>query len=159
MEQPLVVSAEMTGFPGAPFPENVLESAAESVRDDCGWHIAPEVTETVTRSATGTIVYLRSLKVTQVTAVRNAETGEVLEDWRLDEHTGILHRSTWPRTVEVDLTHGYATCPAALKPMIADRANAMARGGYVQQESLGSRSVSLGRLGSDAAKYVLPPRP
>lgn len=161
----LVTNTDMTGFPGAPYSDAVLEAAAESVRDDCGWHIAPSATETVVVEASGGVALLPSLRVTDVTEVRDAMTGEVLADWRVDKSAGVLHDlSAAYRRVEVDFTHGYDSCPPALKPVIAERAQAMGRGGYVRQESLGSRSVSLGGLeGGGAldalARYKLPPRP
>lgn len=157
----LVSNAEMVGFPGAPYAEAILQSAGESVRDDCGWHVAPEVTETLELKSTGPIVLLPSLRVSAVTEVRNADTAEIVEGWHLDKRAGVLSRnaSCWPARVEVDLTHGYESCPAGLKPTIAERARAIAAGGYVRQESLGSRSVSMSPLESAAARYALPPRP
>ena len=158
----LVSNTDMDGFPGAPFSSGVLAAAAASVRDDCGWHIAPSVTETLQLRSTGPIVLLPSLHVTLVAEVRNAETGDVVDGWHLDARAGVLTRSpasSWPCRVEVDLTHGHATCPASLLPTIAERAAAFARGGHVRQESLGSRSVSMTQLESAVARYALPPRP
>lgn len=159
----LVSNTDMEGFPGAPFAERVLAAAAGSVRDDCGWHIAPSVTETLQLRSTGPIVLLPSLHVTTVTAVRDADTGEPVEGWHLDQRAGVLSRSTsgscWPARLEVDLVHGHAACPASLLPTIAERAAAFARGGHVRQESLGSRSVSMSQLESAVARYALPPRP
>tara|TARA_R100001244_G_scaffold6385_3_gene7478 strand:+ start:440 stop:922 length:483 start_codon:yes stop_codon:yes gene_type:complete len=157
----LVSNSEMAGFPGAPYAEAVLQAAGESIRDDCGWHIAPAVTETLEIQSTGPIVLIPSLLVTTVTAVRDAETAELVEGWSLDKRAGVLSRNYgwWPKVVEVDLTHGHESCPAGLKPAIAERARAIAAGGHVRQESLGSRSISITPLESAAARYALPPRP
>ena len=160
--EPLVDAGALDGFPGAPFDLAVVLAASDSVRHDCGWHIAPEVTETVELESDGPIVALRSLRVAGVEAVRDAQTNEVLTGWQL-RRAGVLYRSGgWPRLVEVDLTHGYEVCPHALRPVIAERAAAIARGGYVRQESLAGRSVTLAATseGRDPlAKFQLPPRP
>lgn len=162
----LVAPEQLTGFPGAPFNESVIAAAADAVRVDAGWHIAPVVTETIeVDTDCGRVALLPSLKVEDVDGVRDAETGEEISGWRLSKHRGTLTRKsgTWPALIEVDLTHGYAECPPALFPVIAERAQ-KARAGLAAQESLGSRSVAY-RTGYDRvssgilARFALPPRP
>lgn len=164
----LVAAADLSDYPGAPFTEGVAESAGDSVRDQAGWHIAPEITETmVVRSRGGRDLLLRSLRVTAVTEITH--NGTAVTDWDDDAELfreGILHRENgWPIGVlRVTLTHGYLSIPPALLPVVATWAQAIKRGGQVTQESLGSRSVSFATgesaTVSDAlARYTIKPGP
>jgi hypothetical protein len=143
----LVVAADLDDFPGAPFADSVVQSAGETVRAEAGWHIAPEVTETLTvDSDGGRHLLLPTLRLVDVTEIRDVtgNTPRVLTNWR-QSGKGILYREGgWPAglsALEVDLTHGYAECPSALLPAVAAYAQSIKRGGRVTQESLGSRSV------------------
>lgn len=140
--EPLVKGLELVGFRGAPFPAAVLEGAAESVRTECEWHIAPVIETTVKIRAGGAdtvlLPTLRLIKVEEVTST----TGEVLTGWEELEN-GVLERpGGFPRFIIVRFTHGYAKCPAELLSVIAERSVSGAAG-RISQESLGSRSVSL----------------
>ncbi len=164
---PLVVADDLAEFPGAPFSDTVATSAGESIRSEVGWHIAPELTETLTvDSDGGRYLFLPTLRLVDVTEVRDvtSDTPRVLDGWRQSEK-GILYRvGGWPvgmSALKVDLTHGYPTCPPALLPAVAAYAQAIKRGGRVTQESLGSRSVSFATSGdgssllSVVARYAL----
>lgn len=162
----LVESEDLTGFPGAPFPAAVVSAAGAAVQDLAGWHIAPEVTETIEVETYGAVIaLLPSLRVVDVTEVRDVVTGEVVEGWRVSKSTGVLRRTSgcWPDVVEVDLTHGYAECPPALLWVVAERAQ-RGRAGLVRQENVGARSISYAKdydsTGSSVlARYTLQPRP
>lgn len=163
VEQPLLDPTALTGFPGAPFPASVVNSAAGQVRDECEWHIAPEVTETILVSTgRGSVALLPSLKVKEVLAVRDGD-GNAIEGWKAKPN-GVLRRTSgcWPDEIEVEFTHGYATCPDSLLAVVADRARRI-KGGGVKAESLAGRSIQLD-TGPDAgqssvSKYKLPERP
>ena len=142
--QPLVVAADLADYPGAPFSDAVVESAGESVRVEAGWHIAPEIAEVVTVvSRGGTALLIPSLRYT-VTAVRDVTDSanpETITDY-VDRGSGVLYRGYGWATdhrYEVDVTHGFAECPPALKPVIAHRAQA-ARSG-ASNVRLGSLSI------------------
>ena len=163
VDEPLLDPAQVLGFPGAPFPAGVVSAAAGQVRDDCGWHIAPEVTETVTLyTDRGTVALLPSLNVVSVSEVRR-EDGTVIEGWRVRPN-GVLSRAhRWPSVIEVDFVHGYRVCPSGLLSVIAERAQRI-RGGGVKAESLSGRSVSLETAPGSVtdgvlSKYMLPGRP
>lgn len=144
----LVTGADLAGFPGAPFTDAVADAAGESVRDEAGWHIAPEVTETLTVwSEGGVALLLPSLRVVSVSEIRDVtgDTSEVLTGWE-DRGSGILYRATgWPvnRRLEVDLVHGHTTVPKALLPVIAHRAQATKITG-LSNVRLGSLSIGSG---------------
>lgn len=163
VDDPLVSPADMEGFPGAPFSPGVLAAAAGQVRDDCGWHIAPKVTETVSvDTGGGTVALLPSLLVDSVQEVRG-EDGTVIEGWKFRPH-GVLRRAGgWPEVIEVDFIHGYEKCPPGLLSVIAERAQRI-KGGGVKSESLSGRSVSLETAPGSVtdgvlSKYILPGRP
>src|SRR5690242_2309236 len=104
---PLVSAAALDGFRGAPFADPVVEAAAETVRADCGWHIAPVATQTV-RLRTGRMdsVNLPSLRVLEVLAVTDRD-GNPVTGWDYWEH-GVLDRpGGFPDTISVTFRHGY----------------------------------------------------
>jgi hypothetical protein len=163
---PLVSDSEVEPFEGAPFAAGVLEAAAGAVRSTAGWHIAPEVTETLTvESHGGTRLVLPTMYVTAITAVRHvAEDGTETElttfRWRPE---GVLIRSCdWPcGAIEVDLTHGYEECPPELWPIVAAEARKASSDKRVRSISRGPFSESYfdDSVDPTLARYSLPPRP
>lgn len=100
-----MVQSMMEGEPLSP-----EDAAQKLVRDYCGWHVAPVITETITLDGTGSRrLFLPSLKVLEVQSV--TVKGEPLDaaaySWT---EAGILYRGGgWPegyRNVEVTLVHG-----------------------------------------------------
>lgn len=163
--EPLVKPEDLTGFPGAPFSESAVNAAAVSVRTETDWHIAPRVTETLeVETGCSRVALLDSMHVVEVTAVRDADNGRELTDWRFSR-AGTLTRKAgvWPEVIEVELTHGYEKCPEDLLPIIAERSQ-RSKWGMIAQENIGGRSVAL-RQNYDPtstqvlARYSLPPRP
>lgn len=162
-DQPLVEPEDMAGQPGAPFSQAALAAIGESIRREAGWHIAPEVTETlIVDSIGGRILILPTLHLVSVSQVRDGD-GSVLTGWRMSKR-GMLSRSSgWPAgfgAVEVDVVHGHKTCPAELLPVVASRAQRR-----VRSESIGGRSVTFdadpdaGTAPSVLARFALPARP
>jgi hypothetical protein len=171
MTNTLVAPTNLADFPGAPFSDALVDAAVSAVRGEAGWHIAPAVTETVVvESDGGAYLFLPTLQLTAVTAVRNVTdedaTPTTVTGWRSHNtarfRAGLLHRPAgWARGVfEVDITHGYAACPDDLLPVLAEVARAFAAGGRAIQESRGPYSVTWQRDNSTAlAKYKIPARP
>ncbi len=104
-------------------PKAVL-AAEDQVRDFCGWHVAPSRTETITLDGSGTNLLL--LPSTHVTAISSiSENGVALaaayyswsEDGVVEKLYGCWTRKR--RAVQVSLTHGYPTCPAAIRREVA----------------------------------------
>lgn len=150
----LVTPEDVADFPGAPFPDAVLEAACAQVRRIAGWHIAPSITETVVVDHDGSgVLHLRSLHVTDVVAVRDlsGSTPRALTGWRWSAD-GMLSGS-FPdgfRVLEVEYVHGYDECPADLLPVIADRTTRR-----VIQESIGGRSVAYSPDGDRGVEATL----
>lgn len=150
MANDLVTPDELAEFPGAPFTDAAVDAVVARLRREAGWHIAPQKTETVTVDGVSTrLLPLPTLELTDVTEVRDvtdAASPVVVTDWRA-ARAGVLRRGGgWPRgylSVEADITHGYAECPADLLPVIATLCKLAIVDGEVEQESLGSWSVTL----------------
>lgn len=88
------------------------EAAEKLVRDFCGWHVAPVVTETITLDGTGSRrLFLPSLKVNEVQSVlvNGAAIAPTEFSW---SEAGILYRGAgWPegfRNVVATIVHGHA---------------------------------------------------
>lgn len=163
----LVNAFDVEGFPGAPFPDQVLTAAGETVRGICGWHIAPKVTQTLTLDTQGgQYLFLPTMYLVDVTAVRDVtgDTPSPIVGWRKSP-VGMLFRAYgWPSglaAVEVDLVHGYDTCPADLVPEVVRAAQEIGRSRNVRQESAGGMSVAygadmLGGVSPVLARYRIP---
>lgn len=139
--EPLIQVTDLLGFRGAPFAGNVTQAAAESIRTQCEWHIAPSVEETVKLRAGGSVVLLPSLHVTAVASV-TGNHGTAVTGWEWFPN-GVLEKPDgFPAFVTVTFTHGHPTCPVELLPIIAERAVSQASG-RIKSEALAGRSVSL----------------
>lgn len=139
---PLAAAADLVDFRGAPFPDPVTQAAGESVRSECGWHIAPQLEQTIkVRTGGADTVLLPSLKVFAVLSVVDRD-GAAVAGWEVYED-GVLERpGGFPDIVTVTFVHGYTSCPKDLLGIIAERASASA-GGRVKSEALAGRSVQL----------------
>ena len=139
--EPLATPAELAGFKGGPFADGVAAAAGDSIRDECGWHIAPEITTTMRFRGDGTTILLPTMRLIEAPVIRNADgylIGGV--EWY---QNGVLECPTgFPRYVEITFRHGYSGCPRSLLPIVAERAQASS-GGRIKSEALAGRSVSL----------------
>lgn len=133
--QPLVVTFDLDDFPGGPFTDAVVDAASEAVRLAAGWHIAPSVTETLKVKAEGATLVLPTLHVTAITAVRDVcdpANPVVMANYEWTPNGVVTLNcyswSPWRRsgTFEVDLTHGYDTCPPDVLATVAQQAQNIA---------------------------------
>ncbi len=140
MANTLADPADLADYPGAPFTQAVVDSAVAALRGDCGWHIAPQTTETLTvnGSPTQTLI-LPTLYIVGITAIRDvsATTPVTLTGWRMASR--------------VDLTHGYTDTPAELLPAVAYYSQAQLADSNVSTESLLSWSKTTRPLSSPAS--------
>lgn len=174
MANDLVGPQDLAAFPGAPFSDEVVDAAVETLRGSAGWHIAPSRAETMTLDTEGGgRLILDTLRLTAVTAVRNtlgATTSPILGfRW---SRAGVVAGNfpTGFQSVEVDVVHGFPTCPADLLPVIASLATGASTDAAISQETSGPFSVVRSDLstlaswldrsaGSVLARYTLPSRP
>lgn len=163
MSNTLVDPPDLADYPGAPFAGSVVDAAVANLRSDVGWHIAPEVTETLTvdGSPDQTLI-LPTLRIVSVSAVRDVsgDTPVALTGWKMSARSGMLWRSEgWPNgfgAVEVDLTHGYTDTPAELLPVVAWYCRQQQVDSALSSETLGSWSESYrgpAAAASDAMEY------
>jgi hypothetical protein len=108
-----------------PTPPGVDEQAWADVfaeiRSHCGWHIAPEVTETVTVDGPGTsVVVLPTLRLVDVVSITNDGTEVTDPEW---SRAGTVRYYCWTwkyRGVVAEITHGYDEWPADLLALAVD---------------------------------------
>lgn len=107
-----------------------LLEAESTVRDFCGWHIAPSRSETVTfAEPTGRRLFLQSLYVTAVDSVTVDGVTQVADtDYRAHQD-GWLERlpvgATWTGDlIEVEFTHGYVVVPPSVTAAVRGLAQA-----------------------------------
>lgn len=137
----------LNSFRGAPFPPDVVESAVESIRKQCGWHIAPVREDTVEVYTVGRREFmLPTLHALSVLEIKDADDPEAVPfagRLRVQRNGRVLALSgRLPEYVSVTFSHGHEDFPASLLPVVADRANA-GSAGRIRSESLASRSISV----------------
>lgn len=168
----------MIDTPLAPTPEGVeggaWDAACVTVRQYCGWHIAPAVTETITLDGPGgTLLRLPSLRVTAVIEVTNQ--GSAVSDPQWSQH-GMI-RGRWTdrfRGITVTMTHGYDECPADILAVLehmtkqgeaAEKVGvmqSMTAGPFTAQASTASLAGAVGLSGQHRGvldRYKLAPAP
>ncbi len=176
---PLADPILLDEYAGGPFSARAIASASTSVRNDCRWHVAPVITETVTvDGCLSRLLLLPTLRLVSVTAVRILDDTETawmpVTGWRIAKaEAGMLYRAVgWnhgPASIQVDMTHGYAQTPADLLPVIAARCQRNLADSILTQrsETVGTRTASesynVNRLQIEAGQsaltaYRLPPR-
>lgn len=159
MGNTLVDPSDLTDFPGAPFTLAAIDAAADRVRTEAGWHIAPEVTETIEVDGTSRreliLPTLRIVTVAEVRDITDPDSPVVLTGWRVRKG-GMLYRDIgWPcgpdAMLEVDLTHGYDTTPPSLFGLLARVAEEEATGSAAKKESIDDFATEY-LVGDDAAE-------
>lgn len=137
-----------------------LKAAQGAVRRECGWHVAPVITETLTLDGSGSrTLLLPSKRVRALESVTN-DGRDVADRVKFSRTAGVLTlASGWScdvGAVEVTLTHGYSVeeVPevAALIVTLTKRA---ADSGLVVQQSVGGAAVRLA-TGRDGGPLGLP---
>lgn len=132
-----------------------LRAACGVVRDYCGWHIAPSVTDTYTKLEIGSagIIMLPSMHVTDVVSAVIDSPGDTVTlattdyDWF---QPGFIEAKspTWRYghiihgLASVTMTHGYDTCPIGVKTVIFElmqSADQMSTGNVKEVASPGYR--------------------
>lgn len=117
-------------------------AAVAAVRSYCGWHIAPEVTETVTIDGSGSsLQILPTMRLVDLVSITNDGTAVDSPEW---SHDGFVRRSCWTRKlrgVVAEMTHGYEVWPDELESVTVELVAGAARAG-VKAVTSGSHQVS-----------------
>lgn len=131
MTNDLVAPAELSYLPGSPFTDDEVDAAVEALRTAMRWHIAPVREETVTLDVDdcAPILQLPTRQLVSVDEVRDADTANVVaaSEYRVSKPLAQAKRNFgyWESgyaRIQVDLTHGYESCPLDLLPVIAETA-------------------------------------
>ncbi|TDT31104.1 hypothetical protein [Naumannella halotolerans] len=145
-------------------------SVEAAIRAYCGWHIAPEITETIVLDGSGnSVLSLPTLRVVSVGEVVNDGREVLNPEW---SSAGFI-RGCWTnklRGVSVTFTHGYSECPAGIARLAAVLTELDKVPAGAQSQAAGPINVSYGsplavNLGSHdlmervLGAYVLPVRP
>jgi hypothetical protein len=164
-----VTTTDLTDYKAGD-PATLVSQAQSTIRAYCGWHVAPNITETVLLDGRGgSHLWLPSLHVTAVSSISNE--GTVLTtaeyDWSVSGYVELRNWALWssrPRQISVTFTHGYEDIPADLVGVaasIAARAGSSPAG--IKRQSSGPFSAEyevelLGDEKSTLGRYKLPPR-
>lgn len=140
--------------------EDRLDAAERQIRNYCGWHIAPVVTQDLVLNGSGSqSIFVPSLKIVRV--ISCVADGHSLDPESLEwAEEGFLRRScgTWPdklRSVRLTIEHGFEDAPdvAALIREVAER-SMTAKGGRVR-EAAGGVSITNATVASGVAGGVV----
>lgn len=140
-----------------PYVYEALAAATWAIRSECGWHIGPVRSETLTVDGSGgTLQLVPSLRVTAVTSVTDNGTLLTVDtdfDW---SQNGVLERVSgeWSRKrrgVVVTLTHGFdlSDIPDVVNLAItlAARTVTAKRAAGAVREQAGQSSVDIAKIG------------
>jgi hypothetical protein len=137
-----------------------MNAANQAVRSECGWHVAPVITETLVLDGSGTRnLLLPSGRVTQIIKVTNA--GEDVTSRVKHSRAGMIsfggYWSSDFGDVEVELTHGYAIDEVAdVAGVIAALiGRAMSAPAGITSQTIGPASVRHA-IGKDGANLSIP---
>ena len=129
--------------------------ACAAVRDYCGWHIAPSVTDTFVGRGAGWDILLPTMHLTSVGAASDATgTPLVVDEW---DEIGVVRRpgyrawSSKMRSVSITYTHGYDACPDALAGAIKSMAARGVTSLGVSRSQVGQVSRQYANGGADGA--------
>jgi hypothetical protein len=113
------------------------------VRAFCGWHIAPEVTETITRDGTGSsVLVLPTLRLVDVVSITNDGTAVTDPEWSV---SGMVRAYCWTwklRGIVAEITHGFEEWPAELLAVMAEMASATSALAGVKAVTSGAHQVT-----------------
>lgn len=125
----LVTPQQLAAYPRTPAgvdtdaAQPLLDAASEAVRDYCGWHIAPIVTETVTADGSGgEIQGLPTLMLLDLITVSSDGTALTVADVEWSAN-GSMRQCWWTakfRGVVAEIEHGYADTPAVIVALICE---------------------------------------
>ena len=129
-------------------------AVVDEVRAYCGWHIAPEVTETVTVDGNGSgVAVLPTLHLVDLDSITDDGTAVSDPEWST---FGVVER-VWTRKrrgVVATITHGYEGWPSDLVAVMVDMSNAAGLGD-VSQVTSGAHQVSYRPTASSDRRAVL----
>lgn len=137
-----------------------LAAANQAIRTECGWHVAPIITEQLVLDGTGgTALLVPSKRVREVLSAKS-DGVDVTDQMKFSRRSGVLTlASGWScdvGSIDLEIEHGYDADEvpdvAALIVTLTKRA---AAGGAIVQQAVGSASMRLA-TGRDGAALGVP---
>lgn len=123
--------------------EGVWEATVADVRGFCGWHVAPEVTETLTVDGPGSgLLVLPTLRLVDVLSITDDGAALTDPEWSV---TGMVRAYCWTwkfRGVVAEITHGFEQWPADLLAVMAEMASTTASLAGVKAVTSGAHQVT-----------------
>jgi len=123
MPNDLVTASGLAHLPGSPFSDAQVDGAVAALRRCLGWHIAPVRSETFLLDTLpmDDVLRLPTRKLATVVQIRRGSDDSVYAASTYEisfSRARIRRKGTyWPAgyaAVEVDVTHGFTTCPLEL---------------------------------------------
>jgi hypothetical protein len=127
-------------------PDFYWKAAHGAVRRECGWHVAPSLTETIALDGSGgRTLLLPTKRITQILAVTNGGE-DVTARVDVSRNTGMIELTSGAWTdrlgqILVTLTHGYEPDEV---PEVSALIAALAKRGPVAMVGAGLRAQSVG---------------
>lgn len=134
-----------------------LNAANQAIRTECGWHVAPIITEELVLDGPGGTALLVPSKRVRSIIMATSDGRDVTDQVKFSRRAGVLTlASGWScdvGSIELTLEHGYELDEVAeVAALIVTLTKRAATSGAIVQQSIGSASVRLatGRDGSAA---------
>ncbi len=141
-------------------PQFWLNAANQAIRTECGWHVAPIITEKLVLDGPGgRNLLVPSKRVIEVVSA-TSDGADVTADVKFSRRAGILTlASGWScevGSIELTIRHGYDLDEVAdVAALIVTLTKRAAAGGAVVQQAVGSASMKLA-TGRDGAALGVP---
>lgn len=119
MTEPLLSASDFASFQ-AKDQAWFLGAVGETIRDYCGWHITPVISETVeAKIGNMGIIMLPTLNLVSVEELRLSGTALTADVWSMSPagyitYFGLSGRRACGMPVSVDITHGFEELPKAV---------------------------------------------
>lgn len=149
----------LSDVPAGIYDPETLEGAESIIRDYCGWHIAPAITETLTLDGPGTHhLYIPSLRIKTITSIVDDGTTLAPTDYLWSEN-GVIEKlnSCWTtkrRSIVIILVHGYDACPPAVREVWKQLAQVGPASSPVEREEVGQVAVTYGAVAGAVATGI-----
>lgn len=137
-----------------------LNAANQAIRTECGWHVAPIITEELVLDGTGGTALLVPSKRVRSIISATSDGRDVTDQVKFSRRAGVLTlASGWScdvGSIELTIEHGYELAEVSdVAALIVTLTKRAATSGSIVQQSIGSASAKLA-TGRDGAALGVP---
>lgn len=137
-----------------------LTAANQAIRTECGWHVAPIITESLVLDGTGDTALLVPSKRVRNIISATSDGRDVTDQVKFSRRAGVLTlASGWScdvGSIELTIEHGYEVEEVAdVASLIVTLTKRAASSGAIVQQSVGGASVKLA-VGREGASLGVP---